>query len=119
MDTVVFDESPLADYLRGAPLVIAHDSPPGMLKPVLDGDESEVDLLPAIATPERDYSSLSDASAPSSPTPFAPTGRPSVRTRFRKHVPPSLHIVKRRPSSLELINGTYSVRSLSRLSTKG
>ncbi|KAG5953545.1 hypothetical protein E4U53_005007 [Claviceps sorghi] len=78
MEPVVYEESPLADYLQDG------------------GAGSEVDWAPVDvdSSPPRPLSSHSscyDSSPlPSSPSPFAPTGRPMVKTRFRTKPPVTL-----------------------------
>ncbi|KAL7900003.1 Mysoin-binding motif of peroxisomes domain-containing protein [Trichoderma sp. TUCIM 5745] len=63
MEPVVYEETPLADYLRDG------------------GNMSEAEWAPMDGTP--DFQSSIASSPPASPTPFAPTGRPLVRARFR------------------------------------
>ncbi|KAG5917442.1 hypothetical protein E4U42_007245 [Claviceps africana] len=76
MEPVVYEESPLADYLQDG------------------GGGFEVDWAPVDSSPPRPLSSHSscyDSSLlPSSPSPFAPTGRPMVKTRFRTKPPVTL-----------------------------
>ncbi|PHH85485.1 hypothetical protein CDD83_343 [Cordyceps sp. RAO-2017] len=66
MEPVVFQETPLAEYLRDG------------------GDESEAEWAAVDSPPSRPPSSLLASSPPSSPSPFAPTGRPLVKARFRR-----------------------------------
>ncbi|OAR00233.1 hypothetical protein LLEC1_06457 [Akanthomyces lecanii] len=65
MDPVVYQESPLADYLKD------------------EDDESQEGWAEADSQSERPTSILSDSSPPVSPSQFAPTGRPLVKQRFR------------------------------------
>ncbi|KAL7945890.1 Mysoin-binding motif of peroxisomes domain-containing protein [Trichoderma barbatum] len=65
MEPVVYEETPLADYLRDG------------------GNLSEAEWAPMAGTPDRLSSIASDSSPPASPTPFAPSGRPLVKARFR------------------------------------
>lgn len=69
MEPVVYEETPLADYLKDG------------------GDGSERDWARADGSPRRPSSSRSvspsSSPLPPSPLPFAPTGRPLVRARFR------------------------------------
>ncbi|KAG6053081.1 hypothetical protein E4U17_005055 [Claviceps sp. LM77 group G4] len=76
MEPIVYEESPLADYLQDG------------------GGGSEPDWAPADSSPLRPVSSHSSFSDfplhPPSPSPFAPTGRPMVKTRFRSKPPTAL-----------------------------
>ncbi|KAG5980986.1 hypothetical protein E4U55_003423 [Claviceps digitariae] len=76
MEPVVYEESPLADYLQDG------------------GGGSEVAWAPVDSSPPRplsSHSSCSDSSLPPpSPSPFAPFGRPMVKTRFRTKPPATL-----------------------------
>ncbi|KAG6017311.1 hypothetical protein E4U54_007733 [Claviceps lovelessii] len=76
MEPVVYEESPLADYLQDG------------------GGGSEIGWAPADSSPARplsSHSSCSDSSLlPPSPSPFAPAGRPMVKTRFRTKPPATL-----------------------------
>ncbi|KAM3444809.1 hypothetical protein NHJ13734_000999 [Beauveria thailandica] len=65
MDPVIFQESPLADYLKN------------------EDDDSHESWAEADCPSEPPTSTLSDISPPASPTQFAPTGRPLVKQRFR------------------------------------
>ncbi|KAK8924922.1 hypothetical protein VCV18_005348 [Metarhizium anisopliae] len=68
MEPIVYEESPLADYLKDG------------------GDGSEADWAAVNASP-RPSSPEFDSSPPPSPSPFAPTGRPMVKSRFRPKGP--------------------------------
>ncbi|KAM4059675.1 mysoin-binding motif of peroxisomes domain-containing protein [Hirsutella rhossiliensis] len=81
MEPVVYDETPLADYLRDG------------------GDESDPDWAPVGASPLSSLSSLSRSSSPPSPSPFAPTGRPLVKARFRAKTPVAAPSVESRHAS--------------------
>lgn len=64
----MYEKSPLADYLKDG------------------GGGSEADWAPVDSSPARppsSQSSHSDLSLPPSPSPFAPTGRPMLKNRFR------------------------------------
>ncbi|PMB65885.1 hypothetical protein BM221_008083 [Beauveria bassiana] len=65
MDPVIFQESPLADYLKD------------------EDDDSHEGWAEADRLSESPNSAMSDTSPPASPTQFAPTGRPLVKQRFR------------------------------------
>ncbi|KAJ6445850.1 proliferating cell nuclear antigen [Purpureocillium lavendulum] len=72
MEPVVYDETPLADYLKDG------------------GDGSDVDWAAVDSSPPRpSSSSRCGSSPPPSPSPFAPTGRPLVKARFRGGAAPS------------------------------
>ncbi|KUI66252.1 Rhomboid protein 1, mitochondrial [Cytospora mali] len=82
METVIYDETPLAEYLKD------------------EGEEQQRDW----ALQEPDV--IIDTPPPSPPSPsFAPTGRPLVKARFRNKIPNSLNIElptpKKRLSSLQ------------------
>ncbi|KAF4510770.1 hypothetical protein G6O67_002637 [Ophiocordyceps sinensis] len=78
MESVVYNETPLADYLRDG------------------GDESDPDWAPVGGSP---LSSPERSSSPPSPSPFAPAGRPLVRARFRAKAPVAPHPVEPRTTS--------------------
>ncbi|KAH8737007.1 Mysoin-binding motif of peroxisomes-domain-containing protein [Ilyonectria robusta] len=91
MEPVVYEESPLAEYLRDG------------------GDEPQLDWAPGATTPDTESSAgRSSPSPPSSPSPFAPTGRPLVKARFRNKVPGPLHLDVAKPVSLRSIRKKYS-----------
>ncbi|KAH6997825.1 Mysoin-binding motif of peroxisomes-domain-containing protein [Ilyonectria sp. MPI-CAGE-AT-0026] len=91
MEPVVYEESPLAEYLRDG------------------GDEPQLDWAPGATTPDAESSAgRSSPSPPSSPSPFAPTGRPLVKARFRNKVPGPLHLDVAKPVSLRSIRKKYS-----------
>ncbi|KAG6039228.1 hypothetical protein E4U41_003040 [Claviceps citrina] len=95
MEPVVYEESPLADYLQDG------------------GGGFEVEWAPVDSSPYRPPSShslFSDASPiPPSPSPFAPTGRPMVKTRFRAKPPATLQTdVPRATSTFRVIRKTCS-----------
>ncbi|CAM1506729.1 Fc.00g063700.m01.CDS01 [Cosmosporella sp. VM-42] len=117
MEPVVYEETPLADYLRGKlpleelPKAVGFVALDFAIDFLLDGgDEPQADWAPGASTPDRESSSRrsSDASPPSSPSPFAPTGRPLVKARFRNKVPISLQLDVPKPSSLRAIRRNYS-----------
>lgn len=91
MEPVVYEETPLADYLRDG------------------GDEPQSDWAPGATTPDPESSTdRSSPSPPSSPSPFAPTGRPLVKARFRKKAPNDLRLDVPKPVSLRSIRKNYS-----------
>jgi hypothetical protein len=115
MEPVVYEETPFADYLRGeeAPSlshgIFPFSSPRSNI--IQDeGDESQADWAPGIITPEPESSAgRSSPSPPSSPSPFAPTGRPLVKPRFRNKAPNALQLKVPQQSGLRSASGKYSV----------
>lgn len=71
----MYEETPLAAYLRE------------------DGDDNSSDIQWANSS-DRAPPSSSDASPPPSPSPFAPTGRPAIRSRYRDQKPSNLPKLK-------------------------
>ncbi|KAG6045617.1 hypothetical protein E4U39_002133 [Claviceps sp. Clav50 group G5] len=95
MEPIVYEESPLADYLQDG------------------GGGSEPDWAPADSSPLRPVSSHSSFSDfplhPPSPSPFAPTGRPMVKTRFRSKPPSALRTdVSRTTTTFRIIRRNCS-----------
>ncbi|KAG6026390.1 hypothetical protein E4U40_002051 [Claviceps sp. LM458 group G5] len=95
MEPIVYEESPLADYLQDG------------------GGGSEPDWAPADSSPLRPVSSHSSFSDfplhPPSPSPFAPTGRPMVKTRFRSRPPTALRTdVSRTTTTFRIIRRNCS-----------
>ncbi|KAK7427670.1 hypothetical protein QQZ08_005776 [Neonectria magnoliae] len=91
MEPVVYEETPLADYLRDG------------------GDEPEAHWAPGATTPDLESSTgRSSPSPPPSPSPFAPTGRPLVKSRYRKKIPGPLRLDVPKPISLPSFRKTYS-----------
>ncbi|KND89537.1 hypothetical protein TOPH_05843 [Tolypocladium ophioglossoides CBS 100239] len=90
MEPIVYEETPLADYLKDG------------------GGESEADWAPIGSSPLRPSSSQSDSSAPPSPSPFAPTGRPLVKARFRSKMPSALRPDESRSTTLRAIRRNCS-----------
>ncbi|KAF3360437.1 hypothetical protein VDGD_04316 [Verticillium dahliae] len=90
MESVVFDQSPLADYLRD------------------EGEDGQAEW----AQVEPDL----DSSPPSSPG-FAPTGLPKVRSRFRNKIPEPLKvdIPNQTPASLNYFRRSYSTAVANRI----
>ncbi|KFG87816.1 hypothetical protein MANI_000965 [Metarhizium anisopliae] len=91
MEPIVYEESPLADYLKGKPAIQSRPTLYSLvLTPVCGnvdgGDGSEADWAAVNASP-RPSSPEFDSSPPPSPSPFAPTGRPMVKSRFRPKDP--------------------------------
>lgn len=88
MESVVFEDSPLAAYLEG------------------DGEED----------PLRNLSRNHDASSSSSPSPsFAPQGKPKVRLKIRNNLPPPLRLNIPHNNAVATIHNTYSKAINSRL----
>lgn len=105
METVVEDDSPLADYLIGGRQLSGHPSWDQAADRPCSG-EGEGDASGRY-TPdlEPDLSS----SPPSSPG-FAPKGRPAVRSRFRANAPPPLEVDIPARTPLSRLKSRYSVR---------
>src|SRR6478735_339576 len=75
-----------------------------------EGDEPQADWAPGIITPEPESSAgRSSPSPPSSPSPFAPTGRPLVKPKFRNKAPNALQLNVPQQSGLRSASGKYSV----------
>ncbi|CZT48032.1 uncharacterized protein RSE6_08679 [Rhynchosporium secalis] len=87
METLVLEDSPLADYLEG------------------DGGEYSDSIL------SQDANSHSLASSPS----FAPRGRPTIRPRFRQKLPPPLRLAIPQNNTVAAIHNTCSRAVNSRL----
>ncbi|KAH7364606.1 Mysoin-binding motif of peroxisomes-domain-containing protein [Rhexocercosporidium sp. MPI-PUGE-AT-0058] len=87
MEALVFEDSPLADYLEGD-----------------GGNDSD-------SIPSHDPESLSNASSPS----FAPRGRPTVRPKFRQNLPPPLRLAIPQNNAVAAIHNTCSKAVNSRL----
>lgn len=71
---------------------------------------SEAEWAPIDGTPDR-QSIASDSSLPASPTPFAPSGRPLVKARFR-NTTSKLELVEQpqaQPLTLESLKKSCSV----------
>ncbi|KAL3962046.1 hypothetical protein ACCO45_003569 [Purpureocillium lilacinum] len=97
MEPVVYDETPLAEYLKDG------------------GDGSDVDWAAVDSSPPRPSSSRcgsSMSSPPASPSPFAPTGRPLVKPRFRSAAPPAIHSAI--PGALSTASRSSTLRTLRR-----
>ncbi|ATY59134.1 Proliferating cell nuclear PCNA [Cordyceps militaris] len=90
MDPVVYQQSPLADYLND------------------EDDESHEGWAEADSQPERPASTRSDISPPASPSRFAPTGRPLVRQRFRNRAPTPLQTSDTAFTPLRALRRNYS-----------
>jgi hypothetical protein len=106
METVVYDQTPLADYLRGEnSREKQHMSDLTDSGGTDEGEDEQVEWAPA-ATEQT------DSSPPPSPG-FAPTGRPMVRARFRNKIPNPLHLdIPERPSLNYKRSYRVSFRSL-------
>lgn len=124
MESIVYEDSPLANYLRGTTprfkLCVSSDCHGGRRSQRAttedaDADASEPDWAPVATSSERALSTSSiPSSPPLSPTPFAPTGRPLVKARFRRNPPaqPLSSIPRpREPQSLRSISRNCSVRA--------
>ncbi|UNI21040.1 hypothetical protein JDV02_007068 [Purpureocillium takamizusanense] len=95
MEPVVYDETPLAEYLKDG------------------GDGSDVDWAAVDSSPPRPpSSSRCDSSPPASPSPFAPTGRPLVKARFRSAPSPAIHSAI--PSAISTASRSSTLRTLRR-----
>ncbi|KJZ77878.1 hypothetical protein HIM_02515 [Hirsutella minnesotensis 3608] len=81
MEPIVYEESPLAEYLRDG------------------GDHAEPDWAALDSSPSPPSSSPAQSSPPWSPSPFAPTGRPMVKNRFRRNAPSPLRANEPRSAS--------------------
>ncbi|CAH0049936.1 unnamed protein product [Clonostachys solani] len=91
MEPIVYEDSPLADYLR-------------------DGaDGSEDDWAPVANSSDRPASTSPNSSPPPSPSPFAPTGRPFVKARFRKDAHDIPQLILPHAPSMRSIRKHYSV----------
>ncbi|KAL2065117.1 hypothetical protein VTL71DRAFT_4257 [Oculimacula yallundae] len=87
MEALVFEDSPLADYLEG------------------EGGENSDSIF------SHDANLPSNASSPS----FAPRGRPTVRPRFRQKLPPPLRLAIPQNNAVAAIHNTCSKAVNSRL----
>ncbi|PVH88622.1 hypothetical protein DL98DRAFT_404210 [Cadophora sp. DSE1049] len=81
MEALVFEDSPLANYLEGE-----------------GGDDSD-------STPNHEPELPSTTSSPS----FAPQGRPTVRPKFRQKLPPPLRLAIPQNNAVAAIHNTCSV----------
>jgi hypothetical protein len=91
MEPVVFDETPLADYLKAG------------------GEDSESEWASAGGVSSRDSSVRDDNSPQLSPIPtFAPNGRPVLKARFRSHIPKALRLGGSGPTPLQSFHRTCS-----------
>lgn len=115
MDPVVYQESPLADYLKGTVLCsLPHLGYLAKLTVRADGDDDDSDQgwAAADSASDRPESPLSDSSPPASPSPaFAPSGRPLVKQRFRSRLPNPLQQQDAKVSPLRALRRHYSVRT--------
>ncbi len=112
MEPVVYQESPLADYLKGNALLPVQNVPCGKLTvyPDGDGDDSDQGWAAADSASDRPASPQSDTSPPASPSPaFAPSGRPLVKQRFRSKLPDPLQQQNANVSPLRKLRRHYSV----------
>ncbi|TQS32677.1 hypothetical protein Golomagni_07003, partial [Golovinomyces magnicellulatus] len=90
MEPVVYEESPLADYLKD------------------EDDGSDDAWAAADSTSDAPMSTRSDTSPPASPTPFAPTGRPLVKSKFRSKNPVPLPPIDTRSAPLQALRRSCS-----------
>jgi hypothetical protein len=106
METVVEDQTPLADYLIGAQQAREQRDRQFNTNRLVIG-EGEADQS-GWAPPDQDVASSSPPSSPG----FAPKGRPTVPSRFRSKTPDPMGLVIPRTSPLSRIKSTYAVWSL-------
>ena len=121
MEPVVYEESPLADYLKGTCRHLSGETlhAPATANGASDGgDESEADWAAPADTPSRDSSIGSSPSPFHITTGFAPTGRPSIKARFRRSIPVALGLEIPEQTSFRSLKGTYSVGQSPRLTTE-
>lgn len=100
MEAVVFDDSPLGEYLEGSPSPLVHSR--GSLRlttSIGEGGETQHGL----SSKEPD-----ETSAPPSPS-FAPRGKPTVRLKLRHRVP-SLRLIVPQNKAVAAIQEACSVR---------
>lgn len=105
MEAVVFEDSPLADYLEGkwstTPISVDSARQAFLTSPPGDGSQEAED------TPSYgDGDASSNTSSPS----FAPRGKPTLRTKFRHRLPPPLRLAMPANSTVATIHNTCSVR---------
>ncbi|KIH86728.1 proliferating cell nuclear antigen [Sporothrix brasiliensis 5110] len=137
METVVFDQTPLAEYLRGeggnepttwVPAITRSSSTADLSAgDDVDADDTPGSPFPVTPTPDQKHQShqqqprqrietkddnqnVVHTPPPSPPSPiFAPVGRPMVRKRFRNKIPNPLRVDVRRNTSLSSsLNNRYS-----------
>lgn len=111
MEPVVYEETPLASYLRGwlstSPSIRMRCE--AKANRTADGGEFSEEEWAADQS-IRPLSSSSDGSLPPSPTPFAPTGRPTVRAQFRHDKNLGLpRLQTTRAPSFQSLKKSYSV----------
>lgn len=108
MEPVVFDQSPLAEYLRGESSPREETAPQVLVRTATDDvratDEGENEQADWAHEDPPNY----DLSPPSSPE-FAPTGRPMVRSRFRNN--PLQINIPTKSSTDKSYRKSYSVRN--------
>lgn len=111
MEPIVYEDSPLADYLREES---SHRRDPHHAEDASDAEDLEWPMAPVANSSDRPLSISSNPSPPPSPTPFAPTGRPVVKPRYRKNPAeiPRLDITHAQSPSLRSIRRHCSVRPL-------
>ena len=112
MEPVVYDRTPLADYLKGTMLSAALCATPRDAlcianTPMADEGDGGHDYW----GPAGDSGSTHDESPPSSPT-FAPVGRPMVKKRFRSQRPESLQLDMTPTARISSLHNRYSVSYL-------
>ncbi|CAI0648276.1 unnamed protein product [Colletotrichum noveboracense] len=112
MEPVVFDQSPLAEYLRGESSPREETAPQVLVRTATDDvratDEGENEQADWAHEDPPNY----DLSPPSSPE-FAPTGRPMVRSRFRNN--PLQINIPTKSSTDKSYRKSYSIAVASRI----
>jgi hypothetical protein len=104
MEAVVFEDSPLAEYLEGKAPTQGHSLQPFTTLTRLTGEgDIEEEWAPAL--------SQTSNSLPPSPS-FAPRGRPTVQPKFRNKLPTPLRLTIPPNATVAAIHNTCSVRPL-------
>lgn len=120
MDPVVYQESPLAEYLKGQcqppppppprdPGAVRRHAKAHLTVFTDEDDESQEGWAEVDSQSERPASMNSDTSPPASPSQFAPSGRPLVKQRFRNKAPPPLQTGDMAIGPLRALRRNYSV----------
>jgi hypothetical protein len=98
MEAVVFDDSPLAEYLEGVSWLHA------FTHELTDFSAGEGGDYP------HGLSSLEPEPSSTSPSPsFAPRGRPTVRSKYRQRLPPPIRLAIPQNNTVAAIHDTCSV----------
>jgi len=116
METVVYDETPLAEYLKGA---AACGRPSPALPTIPDFPADRGAMADEADAEQIEWSAAAgdqnvDTPPPSPPSPpgssFAPIGRPVLKRRFRSNIPNPLRVdVQQAVSLSSSIDNRYSV----------